>query len=105
MLLKLGSIFAESTKKVKVGDTVVSSWQQWSKKLSNTSAAVLLVNNADETQRIPLDLSLVPTFSGMSPDRYYAGRDVYNHYNMGTQPTTATYFIGSHDSAFMIFSC
>mmetsp|Transcript_11084 Transcript_11084/g.18109 ORF Transcript_11084/g.18109 Transcript_11084/m.18109 type:complete len:416 (-) Transcript_11084:142-1389(-) len=99
-----GSVYAESTSKVRLGDTIVSSWQQWCKQIAPNSVAVLLINNSPQLQNVPLDLSKCPTFTALGYNGYYSGRDVYNHYNLGTVPTTATYRLHGHDSAFGTFT-
>lgn len=100
----IGSICAESTSNVTIGDTVVASWQQWCKQLSSDSAAVLLINNEPTLQNVPLDLSKVPTFSEYGYGAYYYGRDVYSHSNLGMVPSTATYRLNRHESSLVIFT-
>jgi hypothetical protein len=80
----------------------VGAWQQWSKKLSDSSAAVLIMNNADETQSITLNFNTVPAFLSSDPVTLKV-RDVWNHSDLG-EMNSVTVKLESHDSAFFVLA-
>lgn len=106
-----GSLFRQSEDRVilhttsKARDaTVVASWQQWSKKISDNSAAVLLMNNDEKMQTITLDFSTVPTFAQNDISSVYSVRDTYAHAEVGQLTDSYSVELKSHDSAFLILS-
>jgi hypothetical protein len=80
---------------------IVGGWQQWSKKLSETSAAVLVMNNADETQTISIPFSAIPTFSDSNSESSFSLRDIWGHQDLGSFSDSYTVTLESHDSAFL----
>lgn len=79
----------------------VGVWQQWSKKLSDNSAAVLVMNNSQETQTVTINFSTIPTFSSSSfSSSEFSLRDIWNHVDVGVVSDSYTVTLQSHDSAF-----
>lgn len=111
-MISSGSLFAESSTKVILhttsksrGATIVASWQQWSKKLSDNSAAVLVMNNDNKKQTITLDFSTVPTFAAVDlSSATISGRDAYAQADLGELSSSYTVELESHDSAFVILT-
>ena len=109
-----GTLFASAEKKIilqtltapklnrapSLSRTAVGVWQQWSKKLSETSAAVLIMNNADDAQSVTLNFNTVPAFLSSDPVSLKV-RDVWNHADLG-EMSTITVKLESHDSAFFV---
>jgi hypothetical protein len=86
-------------------DVLVGSWQQWSKKLSDKSAAVLVMNNDDMQLSVTLDFSKIPTFAKMDTSTIsFTVRDVWKHEDMGILKESMTFTLDSHDSAFVILT-
>eukprot|EP00602_Paraphysomonas_sp_CaronLab_P000574 CAMPEP_0185023338 /NCGR_PEP_ID=MMETSP1103-20130426/6019_1 /TAXON_ID=36769 /ORGANISM="Paraphysomonas bandaiensis, Strain Caron Lab Isolate" /LENGTH=434 /DNA_ID=CAMNT_0027555893 /DNA_START=39 /DNA_END=1343 /DNA_ORIENTATION=+ len=81
----------------------VGSWQQWSKRLSDTSAAVLLMNNAAYPQSITLIFNEIPTFM-QSTSTSYSLRDIWAHSDLGEFKSSYTVTLNSHDSSFLIIN-
>lgn len=79
----------------------VGAWQQWSKKLSDDSAAVLVMNNADVAQTITVPFSAIPTFSQLDPKSSFQLRDIWGHSDLGSFSESYTVTLESHDSAFL----
>lgn len=80
----------------------VGSWQQWSKKLSADSAAVLIMNNAAESQSVTLSFNMIPTFLGSGASQAFTLRDVWAHGDLGSFSNSWTVVVDSHDSAFLV---
>lgn len=79
----------------------VGAWQQWSKKLSDTTAAVLVMNNADSPQTITVPFTAIPTFSQMDPKSSFKLRDIWSHSDLGSFTESYSVTLESHDSAFL----
>jgi hypothetical protein len=82
----------------------VADWQQWSKKLSDTAAAVLVMNNADVAQTITVPFSAIPTFAKNSAETSFQLRDIWSHADLGSFVGSYTVTLESHDSAFLKIS-
>lgn len=83
----------------------VGAWQQWSKKLSETSAAVLVMNNSPTTQTISIPFSSIPTFAEKDiSESNYVLRDIWSHQDLGSFTTSYEVTLESHDSAFLKIS-
>jgi hypothetical protein len=81
----------------------VGSWQQWSKQLSDSQAAVLVMNNADSAQHITLKFDTIPAFAAFEEKQLSASlRDVWHHSDLGNFSDYWTVTLDSHDSAFVI---
>jgi len=83
--------------------TIVASWQQWSKKLSDSKAAVLIMNNADSVQEVTLVFKTIPTFEGKGMTEFSI-RDIWEHTDLGTFDGSYSVSLESHDSAFLVLS-
>ena len=82
----------------------VGAWQEWSKKLSDTSAAVLLMNNDAVAQTVTLTFNQIPTFTGVSDGTSFSLRSVWDHEDLGSFTGSWTVTLDSHDSAFLVVS-
>ena len=112
-----GTIFAESSRQVSmVVETVtelggqgnyqettfsVSDWQQWAKRLPDGKSAVLLMNNADETQEVTLRFDQIPAFVDATIGDFEV-RDLWARADLGTFSDSMSVSLESHDSAFLV---
>jgi hypothetical protein len=81
--------------------THAASWQQWSKKLGDKQAALLVMNNDGETQTVTVKFSDMPTFKDASFSTFSL-RDVWAHKDLGEAKDGWTVTLESHDSAFLV---
>ena len=121
--LCIGSLFLESTDKINfvveetvkgqkkldakgeplIKQTTVGVWQQWSKQLSDTSAAVLVINNGAAPTNVTVTFNKIPAFSSKKGPVKYSVRDVWNHAVLGVETTSIDVLdLASHDSAFYV---
>ena len=83
----------------------VGVWQQWSNRLSDTSAAVLVINNGLVASNITVTFNKIPTFSGEHMLAKYTVRDVWNHQLLGVYSSSVDVNeLASHDSAFYVIT-
>jgi alpha-galactosidase len=84
------------------------SWQLWSKALSATSAAVLLMNNDVHSQKVRVNFDDIPAFGHMplplESDQSFQLRDVWARADLGSFSGSYTAELASHDSAFLVVS-
>ena len=82
----------------------MASWQQWAKKLSEESSAVLLMNNGDAPQTVTLHFEQVPAFAtkGVSASTPFALRNVWDHTDLGVFAGSYEVTLAPHDSAFLV---
>ena len=114
-----GALFAESSDTIVLNSvpslrqaslalptSKVGVWQQWSKKIDATTAAVLIMNNDESSHTITLDLHAIPTFNSLDSSTgtgtTYQVRDVWSHTDKGKFSDTVEVVLDSHDSAFFL---
>lgn len=111
MWMWIGSLFKESDSKIVLHSTskargaqVVASWQQWSKRISANSAAVLVMNNDEKSQPVTIDFNTIPTFASDVDSATYKVRDIWTHADLGDITSFTTVTLESHDSAFYVIT-
>lgn len=82
-------------------ETAVGSWQQWTKKISEDSAALMVMNNDQTTQNVKVVFKDIPTF-GSSTAEAFSVRDLYQHVDLGEKMDSFSVTLDSHDSVFFV---
>lgn len=112
----VGTLFASADVEVDISDHLldsqpqgspvaksVGSWQQWSKQLGDSQAAVLVMNNADSAQEVAVQFNTIPTFAAYEGKELTVSlRDVWHHLDLGEHSDSWSVTLESHDSAFVI---
>lgn len=77
-------------------------WQYFYKPQPNGTVAVLLLNGANTTVDLTVDISTIP---GMTHDGVYNRRDVWNHEDLPAVMGTFTHYnVMSHDTVFLLLA-
>jgi hypothetical protein len=79
---------------------MVGVWQQWSKKISDSTVAVLVMNNGDAAITVPVMFSTVPSLPAASSTGSYVVRDIWAHADAGAFESSFSVTLERHDSAF-----